>query len=93
MKEPQKKNNILIVDDTPVNHKVLQEILTEQGYLIRSALSGEIALKYAQTDPPNLILLDIIMPGMDGYEVCRFLKSNKLTRVFLLKHHSKFSNL
>lgn len=80
MKKPQKKNNILIVDDTPVNHKVLQEILTEQGYRISSAFNGEIALKSADAEPPNLILLDIVMPGMDGYEVCRVLKSNELTR-------------
>lgn len=79
MREPQKKNNILIVDDTPMNLTVLQEILTAQGYRIRSALSGGIALKLVHADPPDLILLDIVMPEMDGYEVCRILKSQELT--------------
>ncbi|MEN8135864.1 MAG: sigma-54 dependent transcriptional regulator [Thermodesulfobacteriota bacterium] len=79
MKEPQKKNNVLIVDDSPVNITVLFEMLTQQRYQIRSALSGESALKSVQSDPPDLILLDILMPEMDGYEVCRVLKSNEST--------------
>ncbi len=79
MDEPQKKNNILIVDDTPENLTVLRQMLTEQGYRVRPAVSGEIALKAVQTDPPDLILLDIMMPEMDGYEVCGVLKSNDHT--------------
>lgn len=79
MKKTRTKNNILIVDDTPVNLTVLQEILTDQGYRIHSAPSGESALESVQTDPPDLILLDILMPEMNGYEVCRVLKSQELT--------------
>lgn len=75
----QKKNNILIVDDTPANLAVLQEILTEEGYQIRTAPSGKVALELVQADLPDLILLDILMPDMNGYEVCRILKSQELT--------------
>ena len=73
-------NNILIVDDTPENITVLRQMLTEEGYRVRPALSGELALKAVQTDPPDLILLDILMPIMDGYEVCRKLKGNEQFR-------------
>jgi diguanylate cyclase (GGDEF)-like protein len=73
-------SNILIVDDTPENLTVLRQMLKEHGYRARPALSGEIALKAAQADIPDLILLDIMMPGMDGFEVCKKLKSNADTR-------------
>jgi two-component system response regulator HydG len=73
-------NNILIVDDTPDNLTVLRKMLTEHGYRIRPAISGEIALKTIQSDPPDLILLDILMPTMNGYQVCSILKSNSETR-------------
>ncbi len=69
--------NIVIVDDTPENLTVLRQMLIEQGYRVRPALSGEIALKAVQADPPDLILLDILMPEMDGYEVCRKLKADE----------------
>jgi hemerythrin len=73
--------NILIVDDSPQNLTVLRQILTEQGYRVRPALNGEIALKTVQTTLPDLILLDIMMPdGPDGYEVCRRLKADERTR-------------
>ncbi|MCP4720154.1 MAG: response regulator [Desulfobacteraceae bacterium] len=79
--EPNRSHkNILIVDDTPENLTVLRQILNEQGYRVRPALSGEIALKTIQADLPDLILLDIVMPGMDGYEVCTKLKADKATR-------------
>ena len=78
-----RKGNILIVDDTPENLSVLLQMLTEQGYRVRPALSGEIALKSVQTDPPDLILLDILMPEMDGYEVCSVLNSNERTAQIL----------
>ena len=74
-----RKGNILIVDDNPENLTVLRQILTTHGYRVRAALSGEIALKSVQADPPDLILLDILMPEMDGYEVCSILKSNERT--------------
>lgn len=69
-------NDILIIDDTPDNLTVLLRILTEQGYQVRPALSGEIALKAVREDIPDLILLDIMMPGMDGFEVCHHLKAD-----------------
>ncbi len=80
MKQPFPNNNILIVDDTPDNLTVLRKILTEHGYRIRPAINGKIALKTIQSDPPDLILLDIMMPQMDGYEVCSILKSSAETR-------------
>ena len=73
------KNNILIVDDTPENLSVLRKLLTDKGYQVRPALNGEIALKAVQSRRPDLILLDIMMPGMDGYEVCKVLKSAEET--------------
>ncbi|MFW2365259.1 MAG: sigma 54-interacting transcriptional regulator [Desulforhopalus sp.] len=79
MRELAKKNNILIVDDTPENLSVLRQLLTEEGYLVRPALSGEVALKAVKAQIPDLILLDIMMPEMDGYEVCRILRSDEHT--------------
>ena len=79
MIEPQ-KSSILIVDDIPANIKVLGESLKAE-YRIRLATDGEKALKIAaSTNPPDLILLDIVMPRMDGYEVCRRLKEDPTTR-------------
>ncbi len=80
MAPPINNGNILIVDDTPENLSVLRQILTEQGYRVRPALSGEIALKAVQANPPDLILLDILMPKVDGYEVCRELKADEKIR-------------
>jgi len=72
---------ILIIDDTPANLQLLASIL-EQDYLIQVATSGERGLQLAQKSHPDLILLDIMMPGMDGFEVCRQLKLNsKLARI------------
>ena len=73
-------NNILIVDDIPDNLAILSRILKERGYSVRPAINGQLALKAARHVPPDLILLDIMMPGMDGYEVCRQLKSDERTR-------------
>jgi PleD family two-component response regulator len=70
---------ILIVDDTPANLTVLSRILSNEGYRVRPAISGDLALRAAQKVPPDLVLLDIQMPGMDGYEVCRRLKADELT--------------
>ncbi len=75
--EPEKQV-ILIVDDTPENLDVLKGILTPD-YMVKAATNGKLALKIAQTQKPDLILLDIMMPEMDGYEVCRSLKSNPET--------------
>ncbi len=66
--------SLLIVDDTPGNLRLLSEMLKRSGYNVRPAPSGELALQAARLDPPDLILLDINMPEMDGYEVCRQLR-------------------
>ena len=71
---------ILVVDDAPENIQVLSAIL-KPSYKVKAATSGERALKIAHSDkPPDLILLDIMMPEMDGYEVCRQLKADEHTR-------------
>jgi len=69
-------DEILIVDDTPANLRLLSNLLTEQGYKVRLAPNGKLALMNAHADPPDLILLDILMPDMDGFEVCRRLKAD-----------------
>lgn len=80
MLEGEKKPKVLIVDDTPENIQVLMGTLKDQ-YAIVAAINGEKALKMAATGPrPDLILLDIMMPGMDGFEVCSRLKSDPETR-------------
>jgi putative two-component system response regulator len=71
---------ILVVDDAPANLKLLSGLLRSRGYEPRPALSGAAALATAQADPPDLILLDVDMPGMDGYEVCRRLKADERLR-------------
>ena len=74
------KGKILAVDDTPASLRLLTDIMKEEGYEVRSAISGELALRAATSNPPELVLLDIRMPGMDGYEVCRRLKADPATR-------------
>jgi CheY-like chemotaxis protein len=74
------KADILIVDDIPANLRLLAGILAGRGYNIRSASHGRMALSAVQAQPPDLILLDIMMPEMDGYEVCRHLKADEQTR-------------
>jgi two-component system, sensor histidine kinase and response regulator len=74
------KGDILIVDDTLDNLRLLSAMLTEQGYEVRSVTNGSMALIGIQAQPPDLILLDINMPGMNGYEVCQSLKSNPQTQ-------------
>jgi len=72
--------DIMVVDDTPDNLKLLTEILTAEGYKVRPANSGELALAAVSVKVPDLILLDIMMPGLDGYEVCRRLKADENSR-------------
>ena len=71
--------NILIVDDTLHNLQLLSNLLTEQGYKVRGILKGQKALSTARLAKPDLILLDIKMPDMDGYEVCKQLKADEQT--------------
>ncbi len=70
------RGNILIVDDKPANLRLLSNMLTEEGYKVRSVVSGQMALTATRAAPPDLILLDISMPGMDGYQVCAMLKED-----------------
>jgi len=79
MLEKLEKPTILVVDDTPENIEVLSFILDNE-FKIKAALNGEKALKISSMEKqPDLLLLDIMMPEMDGYEVCRRLKQNKIT--------------
>jgi phosphoserine phosphatase RsbU/P len=70
--------SILIVDDTPANLQVLAGMLKDRGYKVRPVPSGKLALLAAKREPPDLILLDINMPEMNGYEVCEQLKADEL---------------
>jgi signal transduction histidine kinase len=83
--------DILIVDDKPENIRLLSDFLSKQGYRVRKAISGQAALATAATLAPDLILLDINMPGVGGYEVCRKLKSDPQTNhvpvIFLSAGH------
>lgn len=72
--------SIVIVDDNPSNLRVLSAMLEQAGFKVRPALSGELALRSVAASRPDLILLDIRMPGMDGYETCRQLKADEQTR-------------
>jgi CheY-like chemotaxis protein len=67
---------ILVVDDTPVNVKLLGDLLTVKGYTVVSATSGKEALEKVDSERPDLVLLDVMMPGMTGYEVCRRLRES-----------------
>jgi diguanylate cyclase len=71
-----KPAEIMLVDDTPTSLLLMTNILTHHGFRVRSADSGEIALDMIQKEIPDLILLDVMMPGLDGFEVCRMIKSN-----------------
>lgn len=88
---------ILIVDDTPANLHILSVALEEAGYHVLVATSGQAALRSAQSNAPQLILLDIVMPEMDGYSVCRQLKEDGRTRnipvIFLSARDEKESLL
>jgi diguanylate cyclase (GGDEF)-like protein/PAS domain S-box-containing protein len=91
LSEQHTKGEVLIVEDTPASLKLLSDLLTEAGYYVRQAPNGELALWSAQSRPPELILLDIRMPGIDGFEVCRRLKAtpelNQVPVIFLSAQH------
>lgn len=76
----RKKLRILIVDDNLNNLQLLGKILTDNGYEVIVATSGAQALKNIEKKDPDLILLDIMMPDMDGFEVCKRLKANDITK-------------
>lgn len=73
----EENSSILIVDDNPQNIQVLGTILKRENYDVTIAMSGLEALEYLVTEHSDLILLDVMMPGMDGYEVCRIIKKDK----------------
>ena len=74
------KATLLIVDDEPANLDLLEQELGDAGYRTRSASSGELAIEIALKEKPDLILLDVMMGGIDGYEACRRLKAAEATR-------------
>ena len=72
-------NKILVVDDTPLNVKMLADLLTFKGYQALTAASGAEALAKIDAEQPDLVLLDVMMPGMNGYEVCQKIRANPAT--------------
>ena len=79
------KSHIVVVDDQPANLKLLEDLLTRQGHAVRSFPRGRLALDAAARNPPDLILLDINMPEMNGFEVCKRLKADdKLAHIPVL---------
>lgn len=92
----EKRNTILIVDDIPKNIELAANILQAKNYNITFAISGEAALEKVKSISFDLILLDVMMPGMDGFEVCRRLKSDPETReipVIFLTAKSETENI
>lgn len=91
------KPSILVVDDKPNNLHFFSKILKEKGYNVRCAISGQLAINGAIDAPPDLILLDIIMPDLNGYEVCRCLKAIPETAeipiIFLSALHETFDKV
>ena len=72
---------VLVVDDLPKNVEMLQRALEQRGYQVRTAADGVDALRELAAEPPDIVLLDVMMPGMDGFEVCRRIKANPVTRL------------
>jgi len=77
--EPAVTGTILVTDDEPANYRILEEYLSECGFDVLTASNGKKALELATADPPDLILLDVVMPGIDGFETCRRLKAHEAT--------------
>src|ERR1700757_1461092 len=76
LKARGRESNVMVVDDNPANLKLMGDMLGQQGYEVRLFPRGRLALASAAQRPPEVILLDINMPEMDGYEVCRRLKAD-----------------
>ena len=77
---PEQTKRILIVDDSPADLRLLANTLSAEGYIVHPASEGRLALEFVQATLPDLILLDITMPDMDGYQVCASLKAEECTR-------------
>lgn len=80
MKDNLNSATVMVVDDTPANLRLLEEILRNAGYRVLAFPRGDLALKAALKSPPDLILLDIMMPGMDGFDTCNRMKSEDALR-------------
>ncbi|MBI3988162.1 MAG: hybrid sensor histidine kinase/response regulator [candidate division NC10 bacterium] len=94
-KQQRKDATVLIVDDAARDRELLRELLEKEGYLVLEAESGEEALRLAMEASPDLILLDVMMPGLDGYEVCRRLRGEPRTRfipVVMVTAHGDFEH-
>jgi adenylate cyclase len=76
---PARKEKVLVVDDTPVNVKLLADVLTAKGYAVTTAASGAEALAKLEADRPDIVLLDVMMPGLSGYDVCKKIRENPAT--------------
>ena len=87
------QQEILVVEDTQASLQLLADILTKQGFRVRPAFDGSFALKSVAAKLPDLILLDVKMPGMDGYEVCRRLKADEQSRRVPIIFISAFSEI
>lgn len=83
---------VLVIDDNQQNIQVISAILDQAGYELAISLNAESALKYLENEKPDLILLDVMMPGMDGYELCTILKKDDILKeipvIFLTAKHS-----
>lgn len=77
---PERRHEILVVDDVAANVRLLSRILEDNGYQVRAAINGEMALQSIAAQAPDLVLLDIKMPGLNGFEVCKRLQDAPLTR-------------
>lgn len=95
--ETAQRGTVAVVDDTRDSLRLLEEILAEQGYHVRPALQARRALADIQANPPDLILLDIMMPEMDGYAVCAALKADERTQdipvIFISALHETFDKM
>lgn len=94
---PQTKRTVLVVDDEPINIQLLQRKLEWDGITVLTATNGESCLEVAKEERPDLILLDVMMPGMDGFAVCAELREDKRTKaipvIFVTAHNSKKGKL
>jgi CheY-like chemotaxis protein len=75
------QSKILVVDDTPHNVKLLADLLTAKNYEVQTAAAGPEALELLPGFMPDIVLLDVMMPGMSGYEVCEKIRENEATRL------------
>ena len=88
--DPIRPGSLLIVDDTPTNLEILVDFFSEQGFDVFVAMDGESAIEQIAHARPDLILLDVMMPGIDGFETCRRLKANEKTADIPIHIHDGF---